>query len=422
MHDKISIILFGFLVFGGIRLYGQSLQPQSIKHSAINNKGFYASQTSGFYNNGVVLSAIANSSKPILAQSAVCGFVDGRTASKYPGRDAVAFYAENNNPAPLIVYNAKFEKNKIILPKSFDLSQLSEGDYVDVFNNGYTRISEGNKTRWTSIVDSIDFNAHSIRVKYGGFYRVQEGGSDIVEIPTKGSVVYFKLTTKIWSLNSMVISRAIKNNMVKNICGYELDVNNNVEGCYAEGMSVVSIGKIKGDIAYSVEGKWDAGYLARNPSISFYSRDYGDGTNKYVLRQDYMENGKHNIVGYIDKDFTYHQGNGFINLSGDDPCIQTTNGNIRFAKNGGIMMGDYSFWFYDGKIYVKHGAPQNATDGKPLMENSSGKYSDRPHGNVKVGEMYFCTDRSTPESDTKGIAIYYKGDGVWVDALGRIVR
>ena len=86
------------------------------------------------------------------------------------------------------------------------------------------------------------------------------------------------------------------------------------------------------------------------------------------------------------------------------------------------MMGDYSLWFNDGKIYVKRGTPTSATDGMPLMENSSGEYSNRPKGNVAVGEMYFCTDRSTPESDTKGIAIYYKGEGIWVDALGRIVK
>lgn len=34
---------------------------------------------------------------------------------------------------------------------------------------------------------------------------------------------------------------------------------------------------------------------------------------------------------------------------------------------------------------------------------------------------YFCTDKQTTEGITNGIMIYYKGDSVWVDALGRVV-
>ena len=391
-----SILILTFPLLFATELMGQENLPHKDNHVVKNNKGLFKSDVGGFYDNGVVLSAIAN--RPDQTEgSAICGFVDGITASKYSGRDAAALYVENNNTVPIVVKGAIFNKDKVILPSNFDLCNIGTGDYIDYQN-------------------------HAVKVKYGGFYKVKEGGTEEPEEPTPGSEVYFKMLTKIWSMNSQVVSRALKGTELGSICGYELDVNNNVEGCYAEGMTVVSIGKVKGDIAYDVEGKWDAGYLARNPSISFYSRDYGDNTNKYVLRQDYMNNGKQNVVGYIDKDFTYHQGNGFINLCGDVPCIQTTNGSIRFAKNGGIMMGDYSLWFNDGKIYVKRGTPTSVTDGKPLMENSSGEYINRPKGNVAIGEMYFCTDRSLPESDTEGIAIYYKGDGLWVDALGRIVR
>ncbi len=422
MKTTKTILILTFSLLLVSKLWGQENQPHIDNHVVMNNKGLFKSEIGGFFDNGVVLSAIANRPKSILPNSAICGFVDGLTASKYSGRDAAALYVENNNTVPIVVKGAIFNRDKVTLPSNFDLNSISVGDYIDVFSNGYTTVSNKTSTRWTSIVDSINYQNHTVKVKYGGFYKVKEGGTEVPEEPAPGSEVYFKMLTKVWSMNSQVISRALKGSKLRGICGYELDVNNNVEGCYAEGMTVVSIGKVKGDIAYDVEGRWDAGYLARNPSISFYSRDYGDGTNKYVLRQDYMENGKHNVVGYIDKDFTYHQGNGYINLSGDTPCIQTTHGSIRFTKNGGIMMGDYSLWFNDGKIYVKRGTPISATDGKPLMENTSGTYSNKPQGNVAIGEMYFCTDRSTPESDTKGIAIYYKGDGIWVDALGRIVQ
>ena len=449
MKCRLSVIILILLLLE-VHLYGQIDQSRNGNNSALSNKGLYSSKTSGFYNNGVVLSAIANSDNPNEARSAICGFVDGRTASKYPGRDAVAFYAENNNPVPIIVKNARFEKDRIILPDNIDIYQFSEGDYVDVFNNGYIRISEGNKKRWTSIIDSIDYETRTIRVKYGGFYRVQNGGSEVAETPDKGSVVYFKLTTKIWGLNSVVISRSKKDNKVTNICGYELDISNNDKNCYAEGMTVVSLGKYKGDIAYDVEGQWDAGYLARNPTISFYSRDDGNRMNKYVLRQDKLKDGKYQTLGYISNDFVYHQGRGYLSLDGESPCIYTAYGSMQFSKSGGIsiclsdnnykfdngsftiknhswnegllVMGDYSLWINKGKLYIKRGTPTSATDGKPLQENSSGKYGNRPKVDVTIGEMYFCTDRSLPESDTEGIAIFYKGDGVWVDALGRIIK
>ena len=102
MKCRLSVIILILLLLE-VHLYGQIDQSRNDNNSALSNKGLYSSKTSGFYNNGVVLSAIANSDNPNEARSAICGFVDGRTASKYPGRDAVAFYAENNNPVPIIV-------------------------------------------------------------------------------------------------------------------------------------------------------------------------------------------------------------------------------------------------------------------------------------------------------------------------------
>lgn len=418
--EKAILILIFPLLFAS-KLLGQEKLTYIDNHVVKNNKGLFRSDIGGFYDNGVVLSAIANRSDQTKG-SAVCGFVDGLTASKYPSRDAASLYIENNNTVPIVVKGAVFNRDKVILPSNFDLSSIGIGDYIDVFHNGYTTTSNNTATRWTSIIDSIDYRNHTVKVKYGGFYKVKEGGTGEPEEPIPGSDVYFKILTKIWSMNSQVISRALKGTKLSGICGYELDVNNNIEGCYAQGMTVVSIGKVKGDIAYDVEGRWDAGYLARNPWVSFYSRDYGDGINKYVLRQDYMENGKNYIVGYIDKDFAYHQGNGFINLCGDDPCIQTTKGSVRFLKDGGIMIGGFSLWINEGKLYMKCGIPDNATDGRPFQENASGLFKNRPQDNVVIGEMYFCTDKSVPESDTEGIAIFYKGNDVWVDALGRIIR
>ncbi len=59
----------------------------------------------------------------------------------------------------------------------------------------------------------------------------------------------------------------------------------------------------------------------------------------------------------------------------------------------------------------------NDADSTPI---TSGTFANKPTG-VNVGYAYFCTDKQTTEGTTNGIMIYYKGDNVWVDALGRIV-
>lgn len=53
-----------------------------------------------------------------------------------------------------------------------------------------------------------------------------------------------------------------------------------------------------------------------------------------------------------------------------------------------------------------------------------GLFDDKPtkEQGISIGFAYFCTDKQTSEGSTNGIMIYYKGDGVWVDALGRTVE
>ena len=52
-----------------------------------------------------------------------------------------------------------------------------------------------------------------------------------------------------------------------------------------------------------------------------------------------------------------------------------------------------------------------------------GTFSEKPteEQNITKGFAYFCTDKQTSEGSTNGIMIYYKGNNVWVDALGRVV-
>lgn len=55
-----------------------------------------------------------------------------------------------------------------------------------------------------------------------------------------------------------------------------------------------------------------------------------------------------------------------------------------------------------------------------IEDKSFGNYQSKPT-NVEIGSSYFCTDRQTSEGASNGIMIYYKGNNVWVDALGRVV-
>ena len=54
--------------------------------------------------------------------------------------------------------------------------------------------------------------------------------------------------------------------------------------------------------------------------------------------------------------------------------------------------------------------------------NTRGTFAQKPNDDdISIGHKYFCTDRQTAEGATDGIEIIYKGNNVWVDALGRVV-
>ena len=55
-----------------------------------------------------------------------------------------------------------------------------------------------------------------------------------------------------------------------------------------------------------------------------------------------------------------------------------------------------------------------------LVASIKGTFANKPTA-VPIGHRYFCTDKQTIEGETYGIEIIHKGNGVWVDSLGRIV-
>lgn len=56
----------------------------------------------------------------------------------------------------------------------------------------------------------------------------------------------------------------------------------------------------------------------------------------------------------------------------------------------------------------------------PRPYNHSGTFANKP-SSAPIGFSYFCTNKQTSEGSSNGIMIFYKGEDIWVDALGRTV-
>ena len=81
---------------------------------------------------------------------------------------------------------------------------------------------------------------------------------------------------------------------------------------------------------------------------------------------------------------------------------------------------------YDNLLHIPKvwdGARWVDCSGVFLEAKKSGTFTNKPLNSMNIypGYSYFCTDRQTSEGASNGIMIYYKGDNVWVDALGRTV-
>jgi hypothetical protein len=91
-----------------------------------------------------------------------------------------------------------------------------------------------------------------------------------------------------------------------------------------------------------------------------------------------------------------------------------------------LTSADEGYVFFDetlDKIIAWKGTKWIESDGAKAGVIRSGTWSERPttDGDIYKGFAYFCTDKQTAEGQTDGIVIYYKGNGVWADALGRVV-
>ena len=62
------------------------------------------------------------------------------------------------------------------------------------------------------------------------------------------------------------------------------------------------------------------------------------------------------------------------------------------------------------------------SDGNLAGVKKQGTFDEKPSQyDISIGYSYFCTNKQTTEGTIDGIMIYHKGNGIWVDALGRVV-
>ena len=92
----------------------------------------------------------------------------------------------------------------------------------------------------------------------------------------------------------------------------------------------------------------------------------------------------------------------------------TDNNNVytnKISINSGVVS-----YYKDNIGFVKY-------NGILLNAKKSGTFSEKPSSDTSIykGYSYFCTDKKSSESNEAGIIIYYKGNNIWIDSLGRTV-
>lgn len=196
------------------------------------------------------------------------------------------------------------------------------------------------------------------------------------------------------------------------------------------------------EIKYLTKGVYfDDGYTGTNNIINIVSN--------YDLAKDIINKNFNNGVKYFIGYKTLSLINNHI-FRCNNIDIESSNGTIfvinsNFIKYSGTYAEkpDLNQGLYTGRFYLctNKATPENKYNGVPMFFKSDGTWIDalgrivddnypiKTNGNFankpndpKIGFAYFCTDKQTTEGTINGIMIYHKGNNVWVDAFGRIVE
>ena len=212
--------------------------------------------------------------------------------------------------------------------------------------------------------------------------------------------------TELLNINCIDISGKISNCAQLSPKAYNMaDADNDIGG--ENDLAVVN-----GFLLYKNNGTWK--YAFNGESVNSRYGSISDLPENVSNGYIFIDSINHRLL-FKDRQY-WRQANGF---NGEYNIIgSTTDRPILTENDKGFQYFDTTLnkpiW-WDGTTWID--SEGNDVDSTPI---TSGTFANKPTG-VNVGYAYFCTNKQTTEGTTNGIMIYYKGDNVWVDALGKVV-
>ncbi|MEY2194019.1 hypothetical protein AB7942_14960 [Neobacillus sp. BF23-41] len=263
---------------------------KQISQKANKHTNVFAKKTYGTYETAAVLSAIGNQENP---RPEVIGFYQTKEATKYAGRDSVAFYTSNKGMNPTAVVKSGMIQYgslsvRVIGITVANFNKILPGMMIDTYHR---------PNRYTSIVHRIDVATQTIFIK-DGWYEVKEGGSTIAVTPPNNAGFDVNRITKIWGINNNV--HLLKGESTDTGVAEEIGLFNEA-GADLSGIDVVNF-KAKANFGIKVRKAKKAssgfayGYYAKDSENSFMSEATNEAQN--FLRSE--------VNGDVNKGFLVH--------------------------------------------------------------------------------------------------------------------
>jgi hypothetical protein len=173
----------------------------------------FACNTFGYEWTAVCNSSIANA--PANFPPQVSGGITGPALATNPGRDSVATFNYNTNPAPVVtVSSANYTATTLVPSSDISVANLKVGMIIDTLHSPKY---SGNVESWAPDGSSITVN---------GWW--QQGNTASGQVPANGIGAYVGVILGIWAENSVVDLEANGSGSASAEAGHEIDVINNL--------------------------------------------------------------------------------------------------------------------------------------------------------------------------------------------------
>lgn len=167
----------------------------------------------GILDHAVSFAVHANSTTGFAKPASILGLTHPSQLSTYKDRDSVAFYAENDGPAPTItIASATYTATTLIPDAPVDVDKLSMGMIIDTAHT---------PNKFSGLVTGWETDGSSITVT--AWYECT-GASVPASTPPNGVGAYVNPFTKVWAINANLRLRPTSH--AKSGTGFELGVVN----------------------------------------------------------------------------------------------------------------------------------------------------------------------------------------------------